>query len=557
MEKKPTYEELEQRIRDLEKGKSAEKGLCSSVEDQESMYRHILENISDTVIVTDDQGNMVWVCPNTTNIFGFSQDQVYNQKTIQRLMNGTVCDISELKNQHEIKDIEWSITNSYGKTRYLLISAKSVNIIGGTVLYVMHDITERKQAEDALKQSEIRLKALSEAPFEAIFLSEKGVCIDQNQAAEDMFGYTRDEALGSHGTEWIVTEDRELVENNMLLGYEKPYEVTALRKDGRTFPCEIQARMVDYKSKSIRVTALRDITERIKAEESLRESEEKFKTVAEQSPNMIFINKMGRIVYTNKRSEALIGYENEEICSPEFNWLNLLAPESLELAKKSFKKHSRCLDIEPTEYTFLSKNGKRINTHINTKLIEYKGEKAILGIITDITARKQAEEALQQAHDKLKQMVKERTKELEEKTNRLIDLNAALNVLLEKRDQDKQRLAQDVVQNVQDLIQPMVDSLKNSGLNNHQLGYLEALESFLNEIASPFSGTLKAQYRMLTPTEVRVANLIRQGKTTKEIVQLLNSSEVAIKHHRRGIRKKLGITYQKVNLASHLASLSE
>ena len=116
MEKKPTYEELEQRIRDLESEKNVKKRRCSPVEDQESMYRLILENISDTVIVTDNQGNMLYVCPNITMIFELSQDQVYKKKTIQRLMNGTVCNISELKNKNEIKGIERSITNSYGKT---------------------------------------------------------------------------------------------------------------------------------------------------------------------------------------------------------------------------------------------------------------------------------------------------------------------------------------------------------------------------------------------------------------------------------------------------------
>ena len=94
-------------------------------------------------------------------------------------------------------------------------------------------------------------------------------------------------------------------------------------------------------------------------------------------------------------------------------------------------------------------------------------------------------------------------------------------------------MARNVVQNVQDMIEPMIDNLKNSGLNDRQQGYLEVLESFLKEITSPFSDTLTTQYGPLTPSEVRVANLIRQGKTSKEIARILNSSEIAVKHHRR------------------------
>ena len=82
--------------------------------------------------------------------------------------------------------------------------------------------TERKQVEEELLEPEVRLKALSEASFEAIFLSEKGVYLDQNQTAERMFGYTRAEAIGRYGTAWIIPEDHEQVKNNMISGYEKP-----------------------------------------------------------------------------------------------------------------------------------------------------------------------------------------------------------------------------------------------------------------------------------------------------------------------------------------------
>ena len=132
------------------------------------------------------------------------------------------------------------------------------------------DITERKQMEELIKDSEERLRGLSEATFEAIFISEKGVCIEQNSAAEKMFGYTLSEAIGRKGTEWIAPEDREMVKHNMVSGYEEPYEATALRKDGSTFPAEIQGRMMHYKGRSVCVTALSDITERKQAEIELQ-----------------------------------------------------------------------------------------------------------------------------------------------------------------------------------------------------------------------------------------------------------------------------------------------
>ncbi len=149
----------------------------------------------------------------------------------------------------------------------LSVSVRGSKTPEARFVVLVRDITDRKQAEDALRDSKTRLKALSEASFESIFLSEKGICLDQNQAAERMFGYTRAEALGRPGTEWISPEDRERVKDAMLSGREEPYEATALRKDGTVFPAEMQARMIDYQGRRVRVTALRDITQRKRAEE--------------------------------------------------------------------------------------------------------------------------------------------------------------------------------------------------------------------------------------------------------------------------------------------------
>ncbi len=129
------------------------------------------------------------------------------------------------------------------------------------------DITERKRAENAIQESRERVAALADASTEAIFFSEKGVCVDQNLMAKKMFGYSKKEAVGKMGTDWIIPEHRDLVMQNILLGFEGPYEVDALRKDGSTFHAEIRAGMSQYMGRDVRTTALRDITKRKQAEQ--------------------------------------------------------------------------------------------------------------------------------------------------------------------------------------------------------------------------------------------------------------------------------------------------
>jgi PAS domain S-box-containing protein len=128
------------------------------------------------------------------------------------------------------------------------------------------DVSTRKQAEALLKESENRYKLLSDATFEAIFISENGICIGQNNAASRIFGYTESQALGRMATEWIHPDDREQVKKNLLAGFEGPYEVKAVRRDGSAFHCSIQGRNYTHKGKNLRITALRDISDRKQAE---------------------------------------------------------------------------------------------------------------------------------------------------------------------------------------------------------------------------------------------------------------------------------------------------
>jgi PAS domain S-box-containing protein len=134
------------------------------------------------------------------------------------------------------------------------------------------EIVERKQAQEALGESEERFSALSRATFEAVFISDKGVCVEANEAASEMFGYSNDELLGRFGTDAVVPESKEMVKARMVAGDEKPYEAIALRKDGTTFPAEFRGKMFPYKGRPIRATSVRDLTERKRTEEALSQA---------------------------------------------------------------------------------------------------------------------------------------------------------------------------------------------------------------------------------------------------------------------------------------------
>jgi two-component system cell cycle sensor histidine kinase/response regulator CckA len=139
---------------------------------------------------------------------------------------------------------------------------------------------------------------------------------------------------------------------------------------------------------------------RKQAEEALRESEEKFRSLAEYSPNMIFINKRGRVVYANKRCEEVMKYTTDEFLSGDFDFLDMIAPDNREAVMTSFGRHVKGGDVEPYEFALVTKDGRRIEAILASKLIDYEGDRAILGTVVDITERKRAEEALQESERK-------------------------------------------------------------------------------------------------------------------------------------------------------------
>ena len=163
----------------------------------------------------------------------------------------------------------------------------------------------------------------------------------------------------------------------------------------------------------------------------------------------------------------------------------------------------------------------------------------------DITERRKAEKELLDTEKKLKTHAEE-----------LAESNVALKVLLKQREQDQKEFENNILSNIKHLIMPYIQKLKRNRTISDELVNINLIESNLNEIISPFSAKLSFQYYNFTPKEIMIADLIKDGKQDKDIIEILNISLDTIKTHRRNIRKKLKINNKKINLRTKLLSLS-
>jgi len=152
-------------------------------------------------------------------------------------------------------------------------------------------------------------------------------------------------------------------------------------------------------------------------------------------------------------------------------------------------------------------------------------------------------------------LLKEREQELTRKRVNLEEANAALKVLLKKREEDRKELEEKILLNVKEMVEPYLKKMKMDPLSPRQEAYLNVLESNLTDIVSPFLHSLTAKYGRLTPKEIMVANLVKEGTPTKEIALFMNISQRTVERHRESIRRKLGLTNRGANLRSHLLSL--
>jgi PAS domain S-box-containing protein len=328
-----------------------------------------------------------------------------------------------------------------------------------------------------------------------------------------------------------------------------------------------------------------ELAERKKTEVILRESELRYRTFLESSPDPIVVYDMkGIATYVNPAFEQTFGLSRDELLGKQ---IDFVPPESVEETRSAIRRMLSGQKIHLFETRRLTKEGRILDVQLSSTL--YQGvDGQPLGnivILRDISDRKRDEEELDKYRSHLEELVSERTaelaqtnlklkqeiedrkraekalrkreKELQAQSHHLEEVNTALRVLLKQREVDKKELAEVVLRNVQELVSPYLQQVIEGRLSSRQRTLAQILETNLNNIVSPFVDKLTSKLVHLTPSEIKVASLVKEGKTNKEIAEVLLVSKNTILFHRHRIRDKLCIKNKKINLRSHLLTMVE
>jgi len=418
--------ELSQRLQEIELQKVAMQNLALTLEANQQRYESLVNSIDGVVWEADAKTfQFQFVSQQAQRLLGYPLDDWLNQPTFwanhthpdDREWATTYC-VNATKNKQD-HNFEYRMITADNRIIWLrdLVTVVVENDQAVKLYGVMFDITENKQAEQTLRESEERFRALFEGAPDAIFLAgaETGKIIDANPAASQLLLRPREEIIGMHQSQLHppsrnedsqkkFSEQARLIQKTKQTSH---IEYVVLRSDGVEVPVEISGHVLNIQGKSILQGVFRDITERKRAEMALQESEERFRAILDNSTTVIFLKDVkGRYLFINKRYEELFQISNAEINGktdyevfPEKDADAFVANDQKVITSKSVLKMEEIVPHSDGFHTYIS---------IKFPLYDAKGNiYAVCGMATDITERKQAERALRNSEEQFRKMFEE------------------------------------------------------------------------------------------------------------------------------------------------------
>jgi PAS domain S-box-containing protein len=286
------------------------------------------------------------------------------------------------------------------------------------------------------------------------------------------------------------------------------------------------------------VETLQDVTDRHMAEQQLRNNVSRYRQLFESANDAIFLLHEGAIADCNPKAlelfectrSAIIGHTPMDF-SPEIQPTGERSDEEIR------KKTESLLQNIPHffEWRFVTANNRPFDAEVSITRFLVSDRPYALAIVRDISD-----------HKALIQRLKKRQAELDEKTRYLEKANLALKNSLDHREVEKRAIEENIIVNLKRFVFPYLEKLENCRISADARAYLNILQTNLHEITSQFSETIFSKYVDLTPTEIRIADFIRDGKDSKEIAHILGLSPSSVHWHRKNIREKLQLNLKSI-----------
>jgi len=442
------------------------------------------------------------------------------------------------------------------------------------------DVTHTRKAFEELR---LKDQAIASSVTGMVFGDQEARITYANPAAYELLGgYTPEEVRGRSVLSFADSPEEadriftEFLEKGSWIG-----EVVGRKKDGSIIIVHLSASLVRDESGEP-VCSLCSFIDVTPARQAMEELRLKDYAIASSLNAIVFGDLEGRITYVNKAFLDLWGSDDpSEVLGRSVMAFARAEEEFERILQHVFDERSW-----QGEVTARVRDGRLVIVQISAHLVTDERGRPIclMCAFMDVTEKNRAQEDLRRTLDELEQRVAARTVALTESNEKLrreiedrrlaernlrkkereLELNAlhleqtntALKVLLEQREKDKNELEEMVLANVRSLVLPCLEKLRACRLNDRQKVYVDVLDTNLQTIISPFLHRLSNQFTNLTATEIQVAGLVKEGKTSKEIAELINVSERGVEFHRNNIRRKLGLKSSKKNLRTYLMSLS-
>ena len=407
---------VEERTRELAEANAQLRGEVverkraeETLRESESKYRAVFETTGMATVIIEEDTTISLANAEFEKLSGYSKEEIESKKSWTEFVARD--DLKRLKEYHNLrridpdaapKEYEFQFIDKKGSVKDVFLSVGVISETKKSVASLL-DITERKQVEEALKESEEKLKTILENTRDVIFqLSPLGIIQYVSPKVEEIYGYKPEDLIGKHLKK--TTPVSELpkalkVIKSVLLGkIINNFEINQLDAKGKIVPMEINATPVRKDGKIITVQGImRDITDRKRAEEALRESEIRFRSVAQSANDAIIsADSFGNITFWNKAAQKMFGYTGEEVLGQPFT---LLMPERYRDAYRSGMERLRStgesyLVGKTVELSGLRKDGSEFPFELSLASWEVGGEAFYTSIIRDLTERKKMEEQL-------------------------------------------------------------------------------------------------------------------------------------------------------------------